>query len=275
MTDRPPPPFEQRSLNPLGRRLRQLWLRRVSKRFVHGHRVARVRIGERQFKRIRFGDAWLAERTAGALQHFAGSGAVPELVASFDEELLVEFVEGDRLRGFEPDLAQDLASFYARIHAGGAREVSLAESGAADQADRDLDFLASTGVLAADRVDEVEKALQRMAPPRVYLGWDYTDAVPKNFVRAGDRLVGIDVEALQAGGLVGIGIAKLLARSGEDFRRCFLEAFGLASPLDLAPSLPFVELCFRLRWLKNRCLKGSRLDPEILEAALHGPGDVE
>ncbi len=269
MSARRPPRFEQRSLNPLLRRLRQQILRRVGKRFVHAHRVSLVRIGTRRFKRIRFGDAWLASRAATGLEHFSGSGVVPELEARFDEELLVEFVEGERLTRFDPSAAEPLASFYARVHVGGTRREATAATGLVARAGRDLAFLRDVEVVDARQATGLEAALTRLAPAEVLLGWDYTDAVPKNFVRREDgRLVGIDVEALQPDGLVGIGIAKSLARGDASYRRAFLDAFRKQSEIDIERDLPFVELCFQLRWLKNRCLKGSRLDPSGLEPFL-------
>jgi hypothetical protein len=243
----------------------------VGRRFVHGHRVARVEIGGHPFKRIRFGDAWLAERTATALEHFAGSGVLPELEARFDEQLLVEFIEGRPLTELAAADAQAMAEFHARIHRGGTRLVPLAASGVLDRAVRDLRFLCEVGVVDPALGERLGERLDATSPPDVQLGWDYTDTVPKNFVRRPDgRLAAIDVEALKPEALVGTGLAKSLARGRPDYRPALLEALARApasSPAaSLLEALPFVELCFQLGWLKNRCLKGSRLDLAQLEA---------
>lgn len=256
-----PPRFRQRSLHPVGQRLRRTLLQRMLGRFVHRHRVSRLRIGKRSFKRIRFGDAWLARRAAAGLEHFREAGILPELEALFDAELLVEFVEGEPPARFDAALAEPMAAFFARIHAGGARPTTATARAALRRARRDLAFLHDVGIVdAGDRVD-LERALERLAPAKLLVGWDYTDAVPRNFIRRADgSLVGVDVEALQPESVVGIGIAKSLARGDEGYRSGFWPAFARRSPLDLEASFPFVELCFQLRWLKNRCLKGSRID---------------
>jgi hypothetical protein len=260
-----PPRFDERSLDPRLRGLRQRLLRRLSRRFVHRHRVSRVRVGVRDFKRIRFGDAFLADRAASALEHFAGSGIVPALEARFDDELLVEFVAGERLARLDIGAAPSLARFYARVHAGGSRLVPVTEARASEHAHRDLSFLRDVAVVDAACARDLGEAIERLAPERVRIGWDYTDAVPKNFVRRADgTLVGVDVGALCPDALVGTGIAKSFARGDAAYRSAFLEAFAASSDLDLDPSLPFVELCFHLAWLKNRCLKGSRLEPSRL-----------
>ncbi len=257
-----PPRFSQRSLNPILRRIRQLWLRVVSKRFVHRHQVPRGRIGSQTFKRIRFGDAWTAQQTANALDRFDGSGVLPRLHARFDDELLVEYVEGRQLARIGREAADALARFYARIHEGGTYLAVTADTRIIEDVRRDLDFLRNTEVIDVACAEQVAETLASLAPPRVLLGWDYTDAVPKNFVwREDGTLVGIDVEALRSDGLVGIGIAKSLSRGDDSYRADFLEAFGKVSRLDLEPQLPLAELCFQVRSLKRRLLKGSPLDP--------------
>lgn len=256
-----PPRFRQRSLRPLGQRVRRLLLRRLGHRFVHRHRVLRLRIGGRSFKRIRFGDAWLASRAAAGLEHFRGAGVLPELEARFDDELLVEFVEGRPLARFDAGVAEPMAAFFARIHEGGASRSSPAASGDLARARRDLAFLHDVGVLGTGDRESLGRALERLAPPELWVGWDYTDAVPKNLVQRPDgSLAGVDVECLIPEGLVGIGIAKSLARGDAGYRDRFWPAFQRLCSLDLAAAFPFVELCFQLRWLKNRCLKGSRID---------------
>jgi hypothetical protein len=227
--------------------------------------VQRIRIGSRRYKRIRFGDAWTALQTANALDHFDGSGVLPRLHVRFDDELLVEYVEGRQLVRIDREAAEALARFYARIHEGGTRLAVVADTRIVEDVLRDLEFLRDAEVIDAACEEQVAETLALLAPPRVLLGWDYTDAVAKNFVwREDGTLVGIDVEALRSDGLVGIGIAKSLARGDDSYRADFLDAFAKVSRLDLEPQLPLAELCFQVRSLKRRLLKGSRLDPAAL-----------
>lgn len=265
MAPRRPPGFESSSLNPLGRRLRQLALR-LGGRFVHRHRVERLRIGDATFKRVRFGDSGRAEVAARALAIFEGTGAVPRLYERFDDELLVEFVEGERLARIDPAGADALARFYATIHAPDRRTVATAESGVPERLARDLDFLVVTGVIDTTHGGALRDAAERLAPTELTLGWDYTDGVAKNFVWRDDAtLVGVDVEALQPDALIGIGLAKVLARGDAETRARLIETFDRESGLDLEKALPFVELCGEVRWLKRRVLKGSAIEPDRLE----------
>jgi hypothetical protein len=275
MAGRRPPRFAQRPLNPAGRRLRQAVLRWLEKRFVHEHRVHRIQIGSGTFKRVTFGDAGSAEQAARALQHFEHSGVLPRLYARFDAELLVEYVEGERLARIETGQADALARFYAAILDGGSRLVPLEHSGTRESFARDLALLHESGTIDASLRDRALRAFERLAPSRVRVGWDYTDGVAKNFVwRPDGSLVGVDVEAIQPSALVGTGIAKSLSRGDRELRTRFLEAFSPYShrthasegaTLDLEKELPFVELCCEARWLRDRLLKGSSLDPARLE----------
>ena len=132
--------------------------------------------------------------------------------------------------------------------------------------DARFEVMRDAGVIDAVCEEQVAETLTSLAPPQVLLGWDYTDAVAKNFVwREDGTLVGIDVEALRSDELVGIGIAKSLSRGDASYRADFLDAFAKVSRLDLEPQLPLAELCFQARSLKDRLLKGSRLDPASLE----------
>jgi len=269
MGGRRPPRFEQRSLNPASRGLRQLAQRLFGKRFVHRHRVHRVRIGDATFKRIRFGDVARAEQAERALEHFEGSAALPRLYARFDDELLVEFVDGERLARIDGACADALARFHAAVHRGGHRLVPAAQSGVLERVERDLALLQRTGVIETGAAGALRAARDRLAPSALRVGWDYTDGVAKNFVWRDDTtLVGIDVESLAADALVGTGIAKSLSRGDRELRPRLLEAYTRASGADLEKELPFVELCGELRWLVNRLLKGSRIEPGRLERFL-------
>jgi len=268
------PRFRERGLNPALRRLRQLSLRFVKNRFVHRHRVRRVRLGSRDYKRIRFGDAWTAAAVAEHLERFESSGLFPAVEARFDDELLLEFVDGARLDAFDATTVDPMARFYAALYRPAEQEGAkrrLEDTRFARDALRDLRFLRDVGVVEAGRLPALERALAALAPAQVYVGFDYTDAVPKNFVRRTDGLlVGVDAGALQAGALVGTGVAKSLARGDASYQAGFLDAFATHSDLPLAPAMPFVELCFRAAWLKRLYLKGSarRLEPDALERFL-------
>lgn len=271
------PRFRETSLYPPLRGVRQLLLRLFSNRFVPRNRVRRIRLGTRDYKRVRLGDVWTANRVADGLRLFESTGSFPRLEAQFEDELLIEFVPGTHLAGFDAAAGPAVAAFFANLYRptlqADARR-PLAETRFAGEARRDLRFLHDVGIVDAERRRALECALDALSPAEVYVGWDYTDSIPKNFVtRLDGTLVGIDAEALHPDVLLGTGIAKSLARGDADYRTSFFAAFAAESTLSLEPSLPFAELCFHLGWQKRLYLKGSkkRLEPEVLERFLaHG-----
>lgn len=228
-------------------------------------------LGGHRFKRIQFGDSGQAARIARALEYFAERDVLPAVEARFDSELLLEWIEGDRLDGFDASHSSELARFYAVLYDTtdpGNRAVPTHETAIVARTARDLRFLRDVGVIDDACATELLAATQSLAPAELWIGHDYTDAVPKNFIRhANGRIYGIDAEALVDDGLIGIGVAKSLDRGGPAFREGFLAEFQKLSELPLVSLLPFVELVFQIRWQKNLFLKGSagRMEPERLE----------
>ena len=94
----------------------------------------------------------------------------------------------------------------------------------------------------------MESALP-LAPDQVWVGFDYTDPVLKNFVAAADdgRICAIDVESLEADQLIGFGVAKALLRWMEPDRDVFLAHLAATRCPNFQPHFDFVELSF-LAW---------------------------
>lgn len=261
--------FNQRSLYSLGRRvgvaLRRGWLNR----FVRAKRVQLVELNGKPFKRITLADAWVAWRIARNLEVFRHFEIFPRLVAEVDNELLLEFVEG-RALGSEADasLVERLARFFGTIYSVDRRRVKTEETDFSDEVQRDLAFLRDVAVLERDAWKDLSASASASVPPEVWVGYDYLDPLPKNFVVVpGGRLVAIDVEEIAADQLLGGGLAKILFRWSDVGRDDLLGALEAVAPLDLAPAMPFVELRFLAAWTKRAFLKGRAklVDPKRFE----------
>jgi hypothetical protein len=259
------PRFRQRSLHTRERRLGTLWRRWFSKRFVRVKDVRIVHLNGKAYKRLTLPDTGFAEQVARNVAVFREFEILPRVFATEDRELVVEFVAGEPMpEPPTPDLLDRYARFFATLYSVGSRRIPLAESGFDARLRDDLEFLRDVGVLSADAHRDLSGAAERLATEEVFVGFDYRDALAKNFiVRPDGRLVGIDVEDLEADILLGTGLAKALLRGLGEHRQELLNGIAKHADVDLRPSMPYVELCFTASWTKHTFLKGRHtlVDP--------------
>ena len=120
----------------------------------------------------------------------------------------------------------------------------------------------------------VEFGLHRTAngitPEAVWVGYEYTDAVLKNFIRAADdgRVCAIDVESLVADELIGMGYAKASQFWLGDHRAEFLESLATHEGPDFRPYLGFVQLYFLTQWMQRAFVEQKW---RFVDAALFEP----
>lgn len=257
--------MQQRRLEPFRQRLRRAQAALFSSRYVKRQRVYLVTIGERRFKRTLFGDATKARRVAETLQAFSLPGIVPPYVSWYDDEVWVEFVEGDLVTAAESGLADELAPVLGRLYAHEARKVPQEERAADVEILANLAFLRDVGVLNSKLHALTVDCARAATPKEVWLGWDYGDLLPKNLIR--DRqgvLRFIDIESIHRDYLIGLGLAKASLRWLGDRRSSFLTALAEAGAPPVAEYLPFLELHVLARLTKRSVLqdKPRHVDPE-------------
>jgi len=105
----------------------------------------------------------------------------------------------------------------------------------------------------------------------VWVGYDCTDAILKNFVWAeGGALRAVDVESLGADVLLGSGAAKASVRWLGDQRGKFLSRLKELGAPDFESYFDFVELAFRAFWQKSSFLEKKRrfVDPALFDRFL-------
>lgn len=265
--------FPQRPLHPLGRRVRARLLGWLSNRPPSSQRIYVVTIRGRRFKRIVFPDSHQAEHVASRLLAFGADGIWPRLVLQRERELWVEFVEGRSPARVDAGLTERLADLLAVLY---RREPRLVESERAPFAHAlhaDLEFLHQVGVIGAGVHGLLHEVARSLTPAQVWVGYDCTDAILKNFVidREG-HLRAVDVECLGADQLLGSGVAKASLRWLGPHRQALLDRLRARDVPDFASYLPFVELCFVAFWLKSSFLEKKRrfVDPSLFDRFLGG-----
>jgi hypothetical protein len=264
--------FRQRSLHPLSRRVRDaLRLGRPPR----SQRVYAVEVGGHRYKRVVLPDAHHAAAIAARLRRFGPEGIYPALILERERELWVEFIEGTPLAGPDPDAALGVARVLGALQRREPRLVPLVQTSFLHDLQVDLRFLGEVGVLPAAAVRSLRERAERLAPERVWVGYDCTDAIAKNFVRTPEGEVrAVDVESLGADQLIGVGPAKACLRwlSGE--RERFLAALRAAGAPGFGAYFEFVELAFLAFWTKSSLLEGKRrfVDAGAFERfSGHGP----
>jgi hypothetical protein len=246
-------------------RLRRRWLGR----FVPEKGVRRIEIGGARFKRLTLPDAWTAVQMIRSLERFRSHHVFPSVIAQSANEILLEWVDGSPIAEPLDDAGCDrLAGFFAVLYAQGRHAVETRVGGFIDALQLDLAFLGQVGVLSATALPELVRASESLAPAQVYVGHDYLDPIPRNFViTPAGRLMAVDVEELMPNQLLGSGVAKAVLRTPGARRDRLLDGIRRTAGLDLAPVMPFVELAFLAGWTKRALLKGRAklVRPELFE----------
>jgi hypothetical protein len=231
------------------------WLRRLlpGTRLQKSQRVYFVTLNGRRFKRIVQPDSYTAHVIAENLTRFGDTDRVPGLVIEYEREIWVDFVEGHRPGPVDEKLARAVADFFAELYAREARLVPADRTPFPARLRRNLRFLHGVGVLDAALAADLQAAVLGCAPDRVWVGFDYTDAVLKNFIAAADdgRICAVDVESLAADELIGVGFAKASERWLGPHRDAFLDQLFRPGVPDFRPYLPFVELHFLAHWTQR------------------------
>lgn len=254
----------QYSTIPLHRRVLQWPSRLFGAKTRKSQKVYVVHAGGHRYKRIVLRDSYLAARIERNLERFGPSNRVPGLVMRYENELWVDFIDGLQLVSADAAVVRELAALYGEIYARAPRRVAIAGTRWVQSLRRDLRFLHRMGVLAEPAYSELAAAAETLAPDHVWVGFDYTDPMLKNFVAAADdgRICAIDIESLEADQLIGFGVAKALLRWMESDRDVFLAHLaGTRSP-NFQTYFDFVELSF-LAWYTKLMVveeKWTRID---------------
>lgn len=264
-----PHPFRQQLKTSRRRMVRYALSRLSGIRQQKSQRLYFVTINGQRFKRIILRDTRQAEHIEENLERFGASARFPTVVARYEHELWMNFVEGEMFGGDSEDELQQLAAFYADVYQRSPRRTPIAETPVVYRLQRDLHFLHGMGVLGTDTYRDLARRSEE-PPAEVWIGFDYTDPVRKNFVvREDGSVCAIDVESLEPDALIGTGVARARLRwmSAEQEARFTRSLADLGAP-DFQSYLPFVRLAFLSAYTKLMFLerKWKHIEPGSFEA---------
>ncbi len=252
-------------------RLQSYLFNRWLKPFLPPARIEFVRIGGRRFKRVRMSGSAAAARMERRLTEFDDSPYVTSLVLRDGRDIWVEYVTGEIPRRADAETARLIADFFAHLYARSPRRIPTDDTPYHRRLLRDIRFLHLAGLLDEAQYRALLARAERDKPGEAWIGYDYADAVLKNFVILPDRsrVCAIDIEGLKDDRLIGMGLAKCCSRGGPAFRAALLEGVVRAGVPDFLPYFGYVELCARAGWMRNDLIKKPwrPIDPAALLAA--------
>jgi hypothetical protein len=256
--------FRQRSLNSPTRRLRNWIVIRFTNRARRTQRVYLVTINDQRFKRLVLCDSHQADTYAANLRAFANTGLFPAVILAKENELWVEFIEGEKIDRLDSEVVEKLARLFSVLYRREARRVASESTSYNHDLHTDLRFLHQVGVLTQSAYRRLDSLTDSITPAELWVGYDCSDAILKNFLICDDGLVRcIDVDSLAANQMIGTGVAKACLRWLGPQRDRFLDELQRQEVPDFLAYLPFVELSFTAFWVKNSFLEKKKrfVDP--------------
>ena len=122
---------------------------------------------------------------------------------------------------------------------------------------QNLRFLQQIGVLTQASYQDLQAAVPDLIPKHVWVGYDYTDPVLKNFIlrTENERICVVDVDGLAGNQLLGTGVAKACVRWLGPYRSLFFSSLAQQGAPDIQAYFSFVELYFLAKWMKRAYLE--------------------
>jgi hypothetical protein len=150
-------------------------------------------------------------------------------------------------------IVEKTADFYSSLYTRKPRHVDAADTLFPHHLHQDLRFLHQVDVLGDNIYRELSETAEKLIPKKLWLGFDYSDPVLKNFLIRSDNgsLCAVDVEGLVDNQLLGMGVAKACIRWLGPFRSLFFEHLARQNVPDFQSDFPFIELCFLAKWMKR------------------------
>jgi len=234
-----------------------------------------VTVNGHRFKRLILCDSFLASEIEQHLGSFLESGYFPPIVVRYEHEIWLEYVEGVPIRSVNEDLVLKIAEFYATVYGKTPILLNAKQSAFPDRLLQDLRFLHQIGVLTQDSYRDLQAAVHDLIPEQVWVGYEYTDPVLKNFILRTDtgRICVVDVDGLAGNQLLGIGVAKACVRWLGPYQSLFFSSLAKQGAPDFQAYFRFVELCFLAKWMKRAYMEHDWkvIDSTLFERFRHPP----
>ncbi|MDH5587350.1 MAG: hypothetical protein OEZ05_12035, partial [Nitrospirota bacterium] len=161
------------------------------------------------------------------------------------------------VRSVDEGFVLKIAEFYATVYGKAPRLVNASQSPYPSRLFQDLRFLRQINVLTLDLYRDLQKTGEAIIPEEVWVGYDYTDPVLKNFLLRQDtnHICVVDVDGLAESQLLGIGVAKACVRWLGPYQDLFFSSLAKQGAPDIQKYFSFVELCFLAKWMKRAFLE--------------------
>lgn len=241
------------------------WWRRLYMRLrvllgaaVKTHRVHWVTIGGVRYKRVTFSHASEAMRVMSNLERVAHLERLPVPVYQHERRVWLEFVIGEPLDASRPDHVEGVIGLFADLYREAPRRVPVSDTLIHQRLLRDLDFLREVGALTPRLAGALSEAAASLRPEQIWVGYEYIDPLCRNFIVAPGGVRAIDVEALYAESLLGIGLAKARLRWLDTEPDALLDTLCQRGAPDLAPQLDYATLSQLAAYSKQKVFRGRR-----------------
>jgi hypothetical protein len=232
-----------------------------------------VTVNGHRFKRLILCDSYLAHEIERYLEIFIESGYFPPLVARYEREIWLEYVEGLAIRSVDEPFVLKIAEFYTTVYGTNPALVDTKQSPFPDRLLQDLHFLRQISVLPQASYLDLQAAVNDLTPKHVWVGYDYTDPVLKNFIQrpANGKICVVDVDGLAGNQLLGTGVAKACVRWLGPYQSMFFSSLANQGAPDFQKYFSFVELCFLAKWTKRAFLEHDWkvINPTLFERFRH------
>jgi hypothetical protein len=216
-----------------------------------------VTVNGHRFKRLILCDSYLACEIERYLENFTQSGYFPSVVVRYEHEIWLEYVEGIPARSVDEQFVLRIADFYATVYGTNPALLDVKKTPFPDRLLQDLRFLHQISVLPQATYQDLQAAVPDLIPEQVWVGYDYTDPVLKNFIQRPEngQICVVDVDGLAGNQLLGTGVAKACVRWLGPYQSMFFSSLANQGAPDFQKYFSFVELCFLAKWTKRAFLE--------------------
>lgn len=251
-----------RPANPWWKRVQRQWRQWRGFEQTKTHQVDWVIKAGQKAKRVTFQTKREADIVTHALETLAPLGCFPKLIAHQDQCVWVSFVPAQPTSDDPSDL---ISAFFQKLYGHQVGKVvdEVSSDTVLEAFESNLDTLRASRYFNEDFLNQLALHCHRSRPETVCVGFDYVDAIPKNFVMSQGQAIGIDIDAIEANVLLGKGLAKAEYRSLMN-ASAHLAAFDTR----LVKQYPFVRLCFAAEYFCQKLAQGKKrhINPSVIKA---------